>query len=829
MKTGIPKRFLTRRDKSGHRRGKSSDPSHKARSLTFLRMEISQESNASLNPGSKESEKEEEDDAVDEPAKIEEVTKRLAELEITNVNDDHVRYALHSRFAAGDVDKAVEIMLLQKKSFSGNIIQYNPNVNMLGAENRGMVTCYLDALLFAMFAKLDAFECMLKTDLDEPQRKLASLLRLWINMLRSGKLIHTDMTELIQDSLAMCGWSDAQLVEQQDTSEAFAFITETLQLPLLPLQVDLFHHGKNDEADHKVVYERLLNLAVPPDPEGKGVQLEDCLEEYLNAQVDVHRDSFEEGKGGRRMTMTPTPQTPNRPETPSTPKSTIRLVIEDGNKGCASPTSAEETDGSPVAPFMTLERRWTEHPESQPSTLQAPASPIGPHRSRTESIIQRVVLDDRSKSSEPGTAGLLERAKRKVSVVKAVTIPAWQFFRLIPWHSPVNNEPQNDLEVARHFSQRPVVGICLKRYMVDEKGVPKRHNTFIDIPDSLRLPHFIVDERHVEENGLSTEYKLVLQSVVCHRGDSLHSGHYVSFCRVAPKLLTDNRRYENDPPPDYEEAQWVKFDDLADIRVSTVDDIKQSLKDEMPYLLFYQIVPIVDITASSTDGTDVEPPSYDDTALQLKISEASERPAISRQASSYFDNLSTLPSTNASVRFSSELERPSRRSFTDDEGFLSVSRRGSVVFESSVGPSPLEGTSPAATPGEESTAQRLSRAAAKFRGSGSKSRPQSQAGDGRISLTMSRLSGLVRTSKDPLRDSTFIDPEDDSFEIINANGTTGKESDKEKENGKEKDGIYSQSHSHRRGRSKARAEKGKAKENRGKAGAEMPDRECIVQ
>jgi uncharacterized protein YfdQ (DUF2303 family) len=65
---------------------------------------------------------------------------------------------------------------------------------MLGAENRGNVTCYLDSLLFAMFAHLTAFESMLKNDLEnEPQRKLAALIRLWVNMLRSGKLIHTDM------------------------------------------------------------------------------------------------------------------------------------------------------------------------------------------------------------------------------------------------------------------------------------------------------------------------------------------------------------------------------------------------------------------------------------------------------------------------------------------------------------------------------------------------------------------------------------------------------------------------------------------------------------
>ncbi len=94
-----------------------------------------------------------------------------------------------------NVDKAIEILELIQASLSGEILGYSPATHMLGAENRGNVTCYLDALLFAMFAKLDAFECMLKADIrdDEPRKKLAVLLRLWVNMLRTGKLIETDM------------------------------------------------------------------------------------------------------------------------------------------------------------------------------------------------------------------------------------------------------------------------------------------------------------------------------------------------------------------------------------------------------------------------------------------------------------------------------------------------------------------------------------------------------------------------------------------------------------------------------------------------------------
>ncbi|KAI1342639.1 ubiquitin carboxyl-terminal hydrolase-domain-containing protein [Xylariaceae sp. FL0016] len=823
--SGLPKKFLSRREKNGHRRGRSSEPGHKHRPLSAEAFFSMFKNDSGKQATIEESQEEKE---ARETAKIAEVRRKTADLELPALNDDHIKYALNLKYSAGDVDKAIEMLQLQHTSLSGKILKYDPSVAMLGAENRGNVTCYLDALLFAMFAKLESFECMLTSEpRDESSKQLAALLRLWVNMLRSGKLIETDMTQHIQDALAACGWTDSQLLEQQDTSEAFAFITETLQLPLLTLQVDLFHHGKNDDADHKVVYERLLNLAVPADSEGKGIKLEDCLEEYFNSQVDVLRDSLDEKKTGDRSDLapTPTPRTPVPPPTPNTPKSTIRIVTEeDESEACASP-DAVETQPHP------LERRWTENPGSDthrypesPDTLasgsQVPAV-ARPHRSRTESIIQRVVLDEKQKSSDVDTASLFQRAKRTASVVKAVTIPAWQFFKLIPWHSSANMEPENDLEVARHFNQRPVVGICLKRYMMDEQGHAKRQNTYIDIPDSLRLPHFIAEERHVEEYGLSAEYKLVLQSVVCHRGDSVHSGHYISFCRVAPKLLTDNRRHDNDPPPDYEEAQWVKFDDLAtEDRVAPVDDIRQSLKEEMPYLLFYQIVPIVDVAASTTDISDAEPPAYEPAALKITASEASgdslDALAVSRKASSYFDNVSVQQSANASMRFSSELERPPRHSFADEDGFLSVSRRGSVIYSEAASPiaTASDGHSPAVTPGEESTAQRLSRAAAKFRGN-TKSRPQSQAGEGRISLTMSRL-GLVKTSREPLRDSTFIDPSEDNDEAADAHA----------ENGGPKKEIPKAS-AKKRGKSKSRIDKGKAKE--GKSKDEVPDRECIVQ
>lgn len=410
---------------------------------------------------------------------------------------------------------------------------------------------------------------------------------------------------------------------------------------------------------------------------------------------------------------------------------------------------------------------------------------------------------------------------------------------MLAWHATSEGLPKNDVDVVRQFNQRPVLGICLKRYMMTKSGMPKRQNTFIDIPDSMRLPHFMMlDEKpEMETNGLSTEYKLVLQSVVCHRGESLHSGHYISFCRIAPKLLTDNRRHSLDPPPDYEEAQWVKFDDLMiENRVSYVDDIKKSLREEMPYLLFYQIVPTVDVTTQS-ETSETEPPSYNDSTVNIAgASDAnttdtdSARMTASRRTSGYFDAATAAAAAASatgavaaalaagpSARVSAEMERRSRRSFqADDDASLSAlasnpsnntgsttaaattasggggdassgSRRPSISFSEATGittpgaattPDAVP-TTPALTPGEDagaaaagsSTAQRLSRAASRFGGSrsgggtgggggsvGGGSRPASQAGEGRISITMSRLGGLMRPSREPLRDAAAAPP-----------------------------------------------------------------------
>jgi len=85
------------------------------------------------------------------------VANELAKAGI-KVEDKTVQRVLRGRYANGNVDKALQLLVMIEDSNDGIVSRVRNDVKMLGAENNGGVTCYLDTLLFAMFARLDAFE-----------------------------------------------------------------------------------------------------------------------------------------------------------------------------------------------------------------------------------------------------------------------------------------------------------------------------------------------------------------------------------------------------------------------------------------------------------------------------------------------------------------------------------------------------------------------------------------------------------------------------------------------------------------------------------------------
>lgn len=648
--------------------------------------------------------------------------------------------------------------------------------------------------------------------------------------------------------------------EQQDTSEAFQAITDILNLPLLTLKVDLVHGGKDDNDDHKLIQERLLNVAVPDEnPEGVAIKLEDCLESYFNGRVDVNRF----------LERTHTNQSFSNSASPSTNKE-----------------SSEHVEISELS--------WST--PNTPITPHTPSTPLTPGpRLRAPSIIRHRLIAEGEEETTESESTVSSRPTRKGSIRKEVLMPAWQFYHLIrpsqpiylhhiqpcfcssppstvmlidkiAWHTEKNAAAPDGNKIADHFqSTRPVLGVCLKRYTFSPDGRPLKKKTYIDIPLDLRLPHFVNEDQEDNDRSLDGQFKLSLQSVICHRGDAINSGHYVAFIRgstpAADGDSQSTRTLSNEAPPGYAEDQWIMFDDNGSPRVQ-YSDISKALKKETPYLLFYQVQPIQDM--SVTVPEEAKPPSYIDSGVAMSITECSPGVNVETQSQNqpgYFDGAND--DSIATIRPpSDEYERHAspRISLTiPDERRGSLAQTEVSVHSLASTASSILATSAPVTPIEETVAQRFSRAAASMTKLGGKSRPSSQSGENRISATFSKLSLMGTRSKEQLpkaesgkepaneialaakevsepRKSITIDesarPSTEASHTANGNGTiTRSRSKKEKKKHKSKSASENTDCEpygpKEKGKAKGVEEKGKAKVGE-KDQTKLPDRECMI-
>ena len=270
---------------------------------------------------------------------------------------------------------------------------------------------------------------------------------------------------------------------------------------------------------------------------------------------------------------------------------------------------------------------------------------------------------------------------------------------------------------------------------MDSRGRAQRLETFVDIPVEIGLPHFIQDDKMEDDGPLFGNFKLSLQSVVCHRGTSVNSGHYIALVRS--KVSSANAT-AGDAQLDEELGTWLKLDDLANPRVSTVD-IKKALREEMPYLLFYQVRPI-DETPPDTIFGDA-PPAYTDSSVSI--------PKPDRDTSVH--DRANDSAVDISEGTSSEFSRadaqilPSRGT-VDSATTVSLSEApSSLKLDQSSSTASLREPDKPALPDDASG---LSRKTSKRGRGGSKSRPTSrptsQSGENRLSLTLSRITGRSR-------------------------------------------------------------------------------------
>ncbi|KAI9267797.1 hypothetical protein BY458DRAFT_437074, partial [Sporodiniella umbellata] len=172
---------------------------------------------------------------------------------------------------------------------------------LLGSENDGGTSCYIDSLLFAMYISNTAFDPLLTYDIpieNEVKVQLQTVLRLFVNKLRKGRFISANYVRWFRNVLEEAGWHGKDEYghwSQEDTSELFLFLTETFDLPYLPFQIRLFHGANRDVDDDRVMTDRTITLAIP-DGSSERLRLEDMLLDYFyNNVITGIRREVEEG------------------------------------------------------------------------------------------------------------------------------------------------------------------------------------------------------------------------------------------------------------------------------------------------------------------------------------------------------------------------------------------------------------------------------------------------------------------------------------------------------------------------------------------------------
>ena len=339
-----------------------------------------------------------------------------------------------------------------------------------------------------------------------------------------------------------------------------------------------------------------------------------------------------------------------------------------------------------------------------------------------------------------------------------------------------------------------MLGICLKRYSVTADGVPKRVHTQIDIPVEIGLPHFIKDDHMDKDGSIYGNFKLSLQSVVCHQGRSVNSGHYIALVR-GTNTVVDSAVSTGSA----DAKHWMRFDDLATKRITLVD-IEQALREEMPYLLFYQILPIEGDPGRITEG---EHPS-------IYAASGGHDSGVSGLSMASLSLKSSREEMPPSGRLSSEIPRPDspRGRLMDAEA-----RRQSVTFAQPMYLAVAEGEVI-----DQTSARASSRPVSQTRGASSHSRQSSLPSD-LLTRSLSKLNLGGRRSKEALPSYETADNAEVAVREIPSSTTESMKPEP----------VHIQPVSRRDGKQdKSKSRLSKVSGASGRARNEKPDRECSV-
>lgn len=288
--------------------------------------------------------------------------------------------------------------------------------------------------------------------------------------------------------------------------------SEYLRLPKSTLQTQFAHGAKSDiESDFNFETEYLIACSIPEKPPGETILLQECLADYFTNIVQV-----------RRQLVTP----------------------------------AEEKASSNAWPAPPAPVNYSTKPTLYPSPSYSSSSGGAYASSSADDALPPYT------GNGNGFYGDEKALMKKSYQTQERNVAAWQFFKLLPYYAPTSM----DSEIAAHLAnEKPILGICLKRYGYDtvrkqpyRNGRPYSPSPFVPIPAFLCLSDPVISDvrivipKYIELSNFVTQeeeklggppkrYQLVFYSAVCHRGRYVQSGHYIS-------IIWDRQNEQYDSP-----------------------------------------------------------------------------------------------------------------------------------------------------------------------------------------------------------------------------------------------------------------------------------------
>ncbi|KAG0054518.1 hypothetical protein BGZ89_002629 [Linnemannia elongata] len=537
----------------------------------------------------------------------------------------------------------------------GTLVPVQQEIVLGGAVNDQMTSCYIDALLFAMFARLSAFEGLLNVNLDAesdsdseesgtgapdagPSKKdeerlhthrLQTWLRMFVNQLRSGRLIQAHVVKELRQHLYCCGWNCPGPMDppgssrQEDSSELFMFLTEKLHLPYLPLEQRLLHGAKISADDDKVITERMLQISIPTPDQSAASD---------SSQVSKLGSTF-----SKLLSVSAGTGVPLSPgvEIPVSAWQVLELLpfYSSSNEqgGVIQASQSQYPSGVVILPLIL--KRYSFGPDMQARRIGTPIDiPRRIDFSRfvnpqtTEPPPPRMTADAGPSS---GLAPTFTPTPAPESVLASGSAPAPGSIDTSPALAttvlpPPLSAPENRPTLGASSSVQGLSAISIntqippiRKYSMSLLQAAESPRTPITPPpqyspaqqqqqsrggdyhDDKRgwspLPREDTEPDYMDYSPPKVKYMLELKSVVCHVGYRLDSGHYRSY--VADTAGSSAPQQQQQHPLAFQEPNWLRHDDL-DPSGRRVQLITRDSPEDMDmeadwarngYILFYEL------------------------------------------------------------------------------------------------------------------------------------------------------------------------------------------------------------------------------------------------